>query len=204
MAESGSRRPLTIAQVLLAVAAAALWVASRLPWVSIRSFDELGPPTTTTLSGAEWSTVLLPAALVLLAAVVAALAVRGWPLRVLALLVAALSLALGYLAIGQWAASDVAARAAHLAQIPVQSLTAGTERHLLGAGITMVAAVCALVAAVLLMRSGAGRGAATKYATPAARRESAQDDDAEAGPMSERLIWDALDEGRDPTDTEGR
>lgn len=204
MAESGSRRTLVTAQVLLVAAAAALWIASRLPWVSIRSFDELSPPTTTTLSGAEWSTVLLPAALVLLAAVVAALAVRGWPLRVLALLVAALSLAMGYLAIGQWAASDVAARAAHLAQIPVQSLTAGTERHLLGAGITMAAAACALVAAVLLLRAATGRDGAAKYTTPAARRESARDDDTESGPMSERLIWDALDEGRDPTDTEGR
>ena len=43
----------------------------------------------TTLSGATWSTALLPLALLLLAAAVAALAVRGWPLRVLAVLVAA-------------------------------------------------------------------------------------------------------------------
>ena len=40
------------AQLLLVVAAVALWTASRLPWVVIRSFDGLGPPKSVTLSGA--------------------------------------------------------------------------------------------------------------------------------------------------------
>jgi uncharacterized membrane protein (TIGR02234 family) len=75
--------------------------------------------------------------------------------------------------------------------------------------------VCTLIAAVLLMRAasiaGPGREGATKYASRGARRSTARDDDGTAGPqMSERMIWDALDEGRDPTDrpresdTEGR
>ena len=72
--------------------------------------------------------------------------------------------------------------------------------------ITLAAAVCTLVGAVLLMRSAAkARPAATRYVAPAARREAAQRDEAGAA-MSERMIWDALDEGRDPTkpDNEGR
>jgi uncharacterized membrane protein (TIGR02234 family) len=77
----------------------------------------------------------------------------------------------------------------------------------------VLAAVCILIAAVLLMRSvsllGSDRSGAAKYAAPATRRSIAAREDAagamleESGTpeMSERMIWDALDGGRDPTDT---
>ena len=42
-----------IAQMLLVVAAAGLWAASRLTWVELRTFDGLGPPKSSTLSGAN-------------------------------------------------------------------------------------------------------------------------------------------------------
>jgi len=210
VAEPPARRhtqvPLRVAQLLLLAAAGGLWAASRLPWVTIRSADGLGQPTRTTVDGATWSTGLVALAVVLVAAAVAAVAVRGWPLRILALLVAGASLATGYLAVGQWAAGDVAARAAELADVPVQSLTSGTERHLVGAGIALAVAVVTLVAATLLMRAASYREAAAKYAAPAARRSRAQaTGPATAGTaeLSERMIWDALDEGRDPTDAEG-
>src|SRR5271163_3528613 len=93
------RTTIALAQLLLVIAAGALWAASRLPWVVIRSFDGLSPPKEVTLSGASWSTALLPLALLMLATAVAALAVRGWPMRVLAGLVALASLAVGYLGI---------------------------------------------------------------------------------------------------------
>src|ERR1700734_886313 len=105
-----SRGTIGIAQLLLVVAAGALWAASRLPWVVIRSFDGLSPPKEVTLSGASGSTALLPLALLLLAAAVAVLAVRGWPLRMLAGLLALVSLAVGYLGISLWALPDVAVR----------------------------------------------------------------------------------------------
>lgn len=202
-----NRRTIRIAQLLLLVAAGALWIASRLPWVVIRSFDGLGPPRSVTLAGASWSTALLPLALLLLAAAIAAVAVRGWPLRLLAVLVAAASLAVGYLAISLWAIPDVAARGAELADVPVLALV-GSQRHYLGAGVALVAAVCTVIAAAALMRSGSS-GGSTKYAAPGARRSTARSGPADT-PMSERMIWDALDEGRDPTDrpraseTEGR
>ena len=218
MANAGTDRPgrptsrLTIraAQLLLVVAAGALWTASRLPWVVIRSFDGLGPPKVVTLSGASWSTALLPLALLMLATAVAALAVRGWPLRVLAGLLAAASLAVGYLSVSLWAIPDVAVRGADLAHISVVTLV-GSERRYSGAVVAMIAAVCTLIAAVLLMRSASIFGSAagtTKYAAPAVRRSNALRDDAEGAmlekpetpEMSERMIWDALDEGRDPTD----
>ncbi|ORV96725.1 TIGR02234 family membrane protein [Mycobacterium kyorinense] len=195
-----------LAQALLVVAAVGLWAASRLPWVAIQSFDGLGQPKTVTLSGASWSTALLPLAILLLAAAVAVVAVRGWPLRLLAVLVAAASLAIGYLAVSLWVVRDVAARGADLAHVSLLTLV-GSQRYHAGAVIALAAAVCTLVGAVLLMRSAAS-GGATKYVTPAARRSQAQRGD---GTLSERMIWDALDEGRDPTDrsqsdsdTEGR
>ncbi len=207
MAEPGpdvrGRRTIRLAQLLLVLAALGLWIASLLPWVVIRTFDGLGQPKTTTLDGGTWSTVLLPLALLLLAAAVAGLAVRGWPLRLLALLVAAASAAAGYLAISQWVVPDVAVRAADLAGVPVMFLV-GSERQYGGAALTLASAVCALLAAVLLMRSASvARGSTTKYVAPAMRRAAARSDDvqvAAADDASERTLWDALDDGRDPTD----
>jgi uncharacterized membrane protein (TIGR02234 family) len=219
MAESGPARPGRLmtgaAQILLVVAAGALWAASRLPWVVIHSFDGLGQPKVLTLSGATWSTALLPLAVLMLATAVAAIAVRGWPLRVLAGLLAAASLAVGYLGVSLWALPDVAVRGADLAHVSVMTLV-GSERHYWGAVMAVLAAACTLLAAVLLMRSasdsGSDREVVAKYAAPAARRSAARRDDIgndndgdtqqkpETPEMSERMIWDALDEGRDPTD----
>ena len=195
-----------LAQLLLVVAAVGLWVASRLRWVTLRSFDGLGQPRTTTLSGASWSTALVPIAVLLLAAAVAALAVRGWPLRLLAVLVAATSAASAYLGISQWVVGDVAVRAAGLAQVPVASLT-GSERYYAGAVITLAAAVCTLLGGVLLMRAAVkGSAGHVKYAAPAERRAAANRGES-GGTMTERMMWDAIDEGQDPTrdsNTEGR
>jgi uncharacterized membrane protein (TIGR02234 family) len=192
------RAPARAAQLLLVVAAAALWAGSRLPWVVIRSFDGLGQPRTSSLSGADWSTALVPLAVVSLAAAVAALAVRGWPLRLLAVLVSMASLAIGYLAVSLWVMRDVAVRAADLAHVPVVTLV-GSERHYGGASLTLSAAVCTLIGSSLLMRAATSRQATTKYVTPETRRSMARGDDAD-DVMSERVLWDALDEGRDPTE----
>nr|WP_253867114.1 TIGR02234 family membrane protein [Mycobacterium asiaticum] len=210
------RLPIGVAQVLLVVAAGLLWGASRLTWVLIRSFDGLGPPKEVALSGTTWSSALLPLAIVDLAAAVAALAVRGWQLRALAALLAAASFATGYLGVSLWAVPDVAARGADLAHVPVATLV-GSARHYWGAGVSVAAALCTLVAAALLLRAASGAGSgSTKYLAPAARRSAARGGEADAQhegaepELSERMMWDALDEGRDPTDrppetdTEGR
>lgn len=189
-----------LGQLALLLAAAALWGASRLTWVQVSSFDGLTHPKTEDLAGATWSTALVPLALVVLAAAVAALAVRGWPMRILAVLVAGASAGMGYLAISLWVVPDVGARAARLAEIPIAELM-GTERHSLGAALTLVAAALSLFGAVLLLRSATRAGADTaRYA----RRPAEPTDTGET--MSERMIWDALDAGNDPTtmDKKGR
>ncbi|NVN50900.1 TIGR02234 family membrane protein [Mycolicibacterium hippocampi] len=188
-----------VAQLSLALAAAALWAASQLTWVKVSSFDGLGHPRSADLSGATWSTALIPLALLVAAAAVAALAVRGWLLRSLAVLVAAASVGMGYLAISLWVTVDVGVRAAQLAEVPVADLL-GTERHYGGAVVTLVAAALSLLGAVLLMRSSTkGRSDTQRYV----RRPSTETDQP-ATAMSERMIWDALDEGRDPTNTDNK
>lgn len=193
-----------VAQALLVLAAACLWGASRMPWVSLQSFDDLGPPKTVVLSGAAWSNALIPSAVLLIAAALVALAVRGWMLRVVALLVAVVCLALGYLGLSLMVMPDVGPRAAALADVPVVILV-GSQRHVFGAVLTLVAALCALVAAALLMRAAASVHSAARYGSPTLRSGGVAPSDGE----SERVMWDAIDAGDDPTagpqsSTEGR
>ncbi len=182
-----------LGQLLLVLAAGGLWVASRVTWVTLRSSDGLGPPQTSTIDGATWSTALIPIAVLLLAAALAALAVRGWLLRAVAVMVAAGCLALGYLGISLMVMPDVAPRGAALAEVPIVDLV-GSQRYLLGAVLTLVAAAVALIAAVLLMRSAA-------KADDAAARYGNGGVEAGRAAMSGRGMWDALDAGDDPTDT---
>jgi uncharacterized membrane protein (TIGR02234 family) len=129
-----------------------------------------------------------------------------WQQRLLALVVGAMSAPMAYLAISLWVIPDVAVRAAGLADVPVADLV-GTQRHYWGAVITLVAALLTLAGAVLLMRAPVkDQSGDEKYEAPARRREAARRQAAEGNDMSERMMWDALDEGRDPTkpDTEGR
>jgi uncharacterized membrane protein (TIGR02234 family) len=187
------------APLLLVLSAAALWGASRMVWVDVQSFDGLGQPKTTALTGGTWSTALVPLAAILLVAAVAPIAVRGWRLGVLAVVIAGMSAVMGYLAISLWVIRDVAVRAVHLAGVPAADLV-GTQRHYGGAVLTLVAAIGTLVGAVLLLRSVAKpRPEVDRYE----RRGSAQspEDDSDT---SERVIWDALDEGRDPTDPDNK
>lgn len=182
-----------IAQLLLLASALGLWVASRMPWVSVGSFDGLGPPKTITLNGATWSAALLPLAVLLGAAALAGLAVRGWLLRAVAVLLAVVAFALGYLGISLLTMPDVGPRGAGLAGVDVATLVS-SERHPVGAIVTLVAAAGVLVAAVLLMRAAASTAdRSAKYAVAGSTRPAGET-------PSERVMWDALDAGRDPTD----
>ena len=195
-----------IGQLLLLLAAGALWLASRMTWVVVSSFDGLGQPETATLTGGSWSTALVPLALMLLAAVLKSTVGPTWQLRLLAVVVGGMSAVMAYLAISLWVVPDIAVRAADLAEVPVADLV-DTQRQYWGAVVTLIAAVLTLAGAVLLMRSPAKESSDDdKYEAPARRREAARRRAAAGTDMSERMIWDALDEGRDPTktDTEGR
>ena len=194
-----------IGQLLLLLSTGALWLASRMTWVEVSSFSGLGQPKTMALSGADWSTLLVPLAVILGVSILTSSLGPTWQLRLLAIIVGGVGAVMGYLAIGLWVIGDVAVRAAHLADVPVADIV-DTQRHYGGAVVTMFAAVATIAGAVLLLRSPArDRSATDKYSAPARRREAARQRDPD-GASSERMIWDALDEGRDPTDpdNEGR
>lgn len=192
--QSGRKRLVTGAGLLL-IAAGGLWGASKFTWVRLRSFDGLGEPRTILVSGADWSAALVPLAVALVAAAIATLAIRGWALRILAVLVAVIGAGAAYLGVSLWAVRDVGPRAADVKNVPVSTLI-GADRLSGGATTAVVAAVVVVLAAIALLR--AARGVVdTKYQTPAARRS----DSADLGEktQSERVMWDSLDDGQDPT-----
>ncbi len=237
-----TRRRQIAASVLLAAAAVALWAASRMTWATVLAADGLSPERTFDVLGAQWSPWLTPLALVLLAAILAALSVRGWGLRVIAVLIAVAGLVVAFPAISlltEGADSEYAARAADIPErYQVLLITVNSWASM----VVLIGAMCAVGAGVMLLRAaGGGTRFSSKYTTPAARREelerqifaeheqrerdshtagssnpsgdvtsttggSRSSGDVVSGPpaiANERMMWDALDTGIDPTDAGG-
>ncbi|GAB2704470.1 TIGR02234 family membrane protein [Nocardia thraciensis] len=212
---------------LLAVAAIALWASSRMAWVTLVSSDGLTQPRTHRLNGGEWFGALTPLALVLVAAIAAVFATRGWLRRVLGVviaLLAAVAAVPGYaLVTGR---GQLAERAATLAELPARAQVDQVTSASFPAVLSLVGAVAAFGAGVLLARMPRETARLSgKYDNPVFRRAAAADQvaaqqaktaerqpggDAKAGAsqpdsaapdqLSERVLWDALDAGADPTD----
>ncbi|MEU2258003.1 TIGR02234 family membrane protein [Nocardia xishanensis] len=203
----GRRYPIG-AIVLLALAAALMWGSSRLTWVTVSSSDGLTEPRTDELNGGVWFGALTPLALVLLAAIAALLATKGWLRRlvgVLVALVAAVTAVPAFaLLTGQGATKE---RAAALAELPGRATVTEVTTAPLPAVLTLAAALAAFAAGVLLARMPQESGRLSgKYESPVVRREAATEEvtkqraaDA-SGQLSGRVLWDALDAGTDPTD----
>ncbi|MEV0033614.1 TIGR02234 family membrane protein [Nocardia sp. NPDC050793] len=194
--------------VLLALAAALMWGSSRLTWVTVSSSDGLTEPRTDELNGGVWFGALTPLALVLLAAIAALLATRGWLRRmvgVLVALVAAVTAVPAFaLLTGQGATNE---RAAALAELPGRATVTEVTTAPSPAVLTMAAALAAFAAGVLLARMPSESGRLSgKYESPVVRREAAAEEVTKqraadtSGQLSERVLWDALDAGTDPTD----
>ena len=152
---------------------------------------------------------MTPLALALLAAIAASFAVRGWALRVVGLLVALVAVAVAVPAVQLLVSGASADRAVDLAELSGHPEDLSTTVSVLPALLALVGAVAALGAAVLLMRKPPVRGGlSSKYDNPAARREAAAklgqgDKPASDEPVTQRMLWDALDAGEDPTATDG-
>ena len=79
-------------------------------------------------------------------------------------------------------------------------VVAEVQRSHPAAVLPLLAGVVGLAAAVLMMRVARGTaGTVGRYAAPAARRDAAARPGAAGGEVSERSLWDAIDEGHDPT-----
>ncbi|WP_081706277.1 TIGR02234 family membrane protein [Nocardia sp. CNY236] len=197
---------------LLAVAAAVLWASSRMTWVTITSSDGLTHPRTDHLDGGTWFGALTPLALVLLASTAAVLATRGWLRRVVGVLIAVLAAVAAVPGFALLTDSGaIAERAATLAELPARAEVAQVDTSAFSAALTILGASAALGAAVLIARMpGDTARLSGKYDNPAVRRATAAaritqqhgratHRDASSSP-SERVLWDALDAGADPTD----
>ena len=229
------RRSLTIASVFLALAAASLWGSSRLSWASLIAADGIGVPRKLTVHGSDWSSYLTPLAIVLLAAIAAAVSLRGWGLRILAVIVALIGVAGVAPAISLLTGDSGGTYAARAIDLPDRYQVTSIQTHVWAAVLVFVAGLFAVGAAVVIMRAARGAvGLSSKYKSPAARRADrekqifadrsattdpasgpASDRDAagpdvshattddggadDGGVVNERLLWDALDSGADPT-----
>jgi len=178
-------------------------------WVHLTSSDGKTLERTTDLDGSTWAAAMTPLALALLAAIAASFAVRGWALRVVGLLVALVAVAVAVPAVQLLVSGASADRAVELAELSGHPEDLSTTVSVLPALLALVGAVAALGAAVLLMRKPPVRGGlSSKYDNPAARREAAAklgqgDKPASDEPVTQRMLWDALDAGEDPTATDG-
>ncbi|MBF6439043.1 TIGR02234 family membrane protein [Nocardia cyriacigeorgica] len=200
--------------VLLAVSAAALWGASRMTWVSVRSSDGLTEPRTDDLDGGTWFGALTPLALVLLAAIAAVLATKGWLRRVVGVLVALVGAVVAVPALALLTGSGATSqRAATLAELPARAQVEQVSTSAAPAVLTMAGALAAFAAGVLLARMPKDSAQLSgKYDTPVARRAAATDlvagrgeaSEPTAPPVTERVLWDALDAGTDPTEDHPR
>lgn len=215
---SSLRRTQVLASVLLALAALALWGASRLRWARILAGDGLAPVRNFDVRGADWSPWLTPLALVLLAAILAAMSLRGWGLRLVAILVAAGGVLAAFPAVSLLVEGTDEAYAARAIDLADRYAVYTVTPNIWVAIVVLAGTVCSVAAAVLLLRVASGAGLSTKYRTPAARRDeveakifadydrrkAAAAGDTDPDAPSERLMWDALDTGIDPTDSAER
>ncbi|MGV0387764.1 TIGR02234 family membrane protein [Corynebacterium sanguinis] len=188
---------------------------SRAPWMQVSYFDDRVGGGVRALSGAQWSTEASAVALLLLAAAVAALALRRLPRRIIGAIaaVAAVGAALSPLNLLVSGADPERVRAlltagAEEAQAREGTISAMAEITTIQVnpaylvltllGFLLAAAGGAVVAA----RPGVDSAKLNKYETEAVRRQKIGSD-LEENPDSGRVLWDALDADIDPTDPAG-
>ncbi|GAA5075509.1 TIGR02234 family membrane protein [Nocardia iowensis] len=205
----------TGALVLLALAAAALWGSSRMTWVTVTSADGLTEPRTDHLNGGVWFGALTPLALVLLASIAAVLATRGWLRRVLGVLIALVGAVAAVPAFALLTNSGkIAERAAKLAELPARAQVGAATTSALPAVLALLGALAAFAAGGLLARMPQDTARLSgKYDNPVFRRAAATEQvtqrrteaatpgaEPNSTQLSERVLWDALDAGTDPTE----
>lgn len=210
----GRSRAAAVSVVLLLIGAVCLWGSSRMTWVHVSSSDGLGEDRSTDLVGSTWAAASTPLALALVAAVAASFAVRGWASRVLAILVGLVAVGAAVPALEALLGDVPEDKAAELSELPGRAEVVAAQAFTLPAIIALAGAGCAFFAAVVLLRKPTGRQVlSSKYDAPAARRDdvarrtkSAAEraaDNGEGEDLTERMLWDALDAGEDPTDLSG-
>ncbi|MBM7367177.1 TIGR02234 family membrane protein [Gordonia hydrophobica] len=210
-----NRRFQAIASVLILLAALGLWGASRMKWATVLvGEDPPYPSREVTVTGSDWSPWLVAVALAMVAAVVAQFAVRGLLLRGVAILVALGGAVSVIPAISLLTEGEGNLYVVKMAGVSDRSPVVGIPVESMPGYLVIVSAICAVLGAVFMMRTANQGGMSSKYDSPAARREelerkvfaererAAAAGEPAATETNERLLWDSLDEGIDPTDDE--
>ncbi len=207
-----AKRNLGVVALLLAGAAGAIWGAGRMSWMGVTIADGLSPERSMDVAGHTWAPALSALWLVFLAAIAAALALKGWARGVVAVIVAVAALGAAYPAVTVLTQEpDIAYLEKILRDAPNggSGVVMGNKDYIsqvdptwAGPAVAILGAVLAVLAAALLMRGLRGGGMGSTYVSPAARRAELEKkvfDEAAEEPSSERDLWDALDGGDDPT-----
>ncbi|MFR9731677.1 Trp biosynthesis-associated membrane protein [Saccharopolyspora sp. MS10] len=186
-----SARLLWVVVLLLVAGAGLLWWASALTWSSRPYRTSFSGDVTAAATGGQVRPELVPLALAALAAVAAVLATGGWLRRAVGALTMLGGVLLGWRVVSWLAgpAADATPPGAPAGAEPVGELVRSPH----GPALVLLAAL-ALVGAGLLVALRATRMPAmgAKYSAPGAERPKSTDPD--------KRLWDALDEGADPTD----
>ncbi|WP_182348631.1 Trp biosynthesis-associated membrane protein [Tomitella gaofuii] len=218
-ARRGDARRMAAVAGLLALGALATWAAGRMDWVGYTYENGLQPPVDGSFDGAAWASELTPLALVLLAGIAALFAVRGWAQRVIGLIVTAAGATVVVRSAMALTSAAEPAEVVRLGELRAGAVVTAAQTHPGPIVLAIVGGVLAAAAGLLMVvRPRPRRELPSKYETPAARRDSvakamaarrgrapgaagggaagaAADDD-----MTQRLMWEALDSGTDPTE----
>lgn len=190
-AESVPQRNRRTPIVLLAGAAIATWIASRMTWVELDIADGLGGAHTKLLDGNQWAAAPTVLAVVLLAAIGAALALNGWSRRILGCLLALVGAGASVPAIVLLLGRSSTDRAARIAELPARAQVTAVHWMQPAGYVAFGAALAVFVAGALLARRpDPNAGLSNRF-----DRSAEYDDDV----YSQRSIWAALDAGTDPT-----
>lgn len=183
--------------LLLFVAALLLWIASRVTWLDVVTYNDQSGEAARALLGNDWQPALMPVALGALAAVAAVALVRGTAARAVGAVIALLGVAAGGLMLSgfgepdadrahavvtgeqEMGRTDAGPGAGDTQRVPEWSQITGLTTHPLGPVLTGAGAVTLLGAGLVVVVRPAHRVRKDDvYLTPAARRAA----QAEAAP----------------------
>lgn len=197
------RRALIPIAVLTALGAIAVWAATRMTWTDYVTEDGLTTPVSGSIDGGAWQPQLTPLALVMVAAIAAMFAVRGRAGRVVGAVVALTGIAVVVPAADALIGGVDTDRVRSVLDVPARTEVVSTSAAAGPAVLALLGGLAAVVAGIGLLAGRAERaGLSGAYQVPAARREQAAEavGETDSAVTDQRLMWDALDGGIDPTD----
>ena len=200
--------------IALGVAGALTWISSRMDWVRAEFVDDISGGGETSVNGADWSTETGAIAVLLLAGMVAAFALRRLGRRVIGAICAVASVGLAVPAVRVLVGGADPERVHALLTVGADEAQQGNSAPAIaqwaeitsattlvaGPGLALAAAVLGLAGGVLLIaRPGEDSPRQNKYEKETVRREKVRED-LEEDPQSGRVLWDAISADIDPTD----